>query len=125
MSSSLFKPGDDITPAARSGGRVTHHRLGLEELLEPFRAPLATIAGLAIAAERSLEINGRAVDVHHAGAEPSGHAARMVDRAAEDVTGQTVGSVVGDPDGFFLVLVRDHHEHRPEDFLAGDRHLVV
>src|SRR5262245_56583478 len=112
-------------PAGRSRCRIAHYGLGLEELLEPFRAPFAAVAGLAVAAEWSSEVNGGAVDVHHASAKPSGHAARMLDAAAEHVTGQTVGCVVRDLDGFFFILVRDHHEHGTEDLFAGDGHAVV
>ena len=43
---------------AESGRGVAEDRLGLEELLDAERAPLATVAGLLVAAERGVESAG-------------------------------------------------------------------
>ena len=47
---------------------VAHYGLDFEELLEPVLTPLATVARLLVAAERSPVIDGRAVQMHVAGA---------------------------------------------------------
>jgi hypothetical protein len=41
-----------------------------------------------------------------------------------DVAGQAEIGIVGDLDGFIDVVVADDHEHRPEDLLAGNDHVV-
>ncbi len=47
---------------------VAHYGLDFEELLESVLTPLATVARLLVAAERSPVIDGRAVQMHVAGA---------------------------------------------------------
>src|SRR3546814_3931821 len=42
-----------------------------------------------------------------------------------DVTGEAEVGVVGDRDRIVDVVVADDHQHRPEDFLARDPHLVA
>src|SRR3546814_20755881 len=42
-----------------------------------------------------------------------------------DVTGEAEVGVVGDRDRIVDVVVADDHQHRPEDFLERDPHLVA
>ena len=44
---------------------------------------------------------------------PRGHAAR-----------QTIAAVIGNADRVFVVLEGDHHQHRAEDFLLGNAHVI-
>src|SRR5476651_2769899 len=60
-----------------------------------------------------------------AGAEARRHAARVIEIAGRDIARQAVRCVVGDGDRLFLCLVRQDREHRPEDLLARDRHVVL
>src|SRR5580700_12078081 len=75
---------------------IPHHRLGLEELLQPLRAPLAAVARLAVAAERRREIDLGTIEVDHARAKTRRDATRVLDGAGEDVARQAVVRVVGD-----------------------------
>ena len=67
----------------------------------------------------------RAVHADLAGADPRRDAARALEVARRHVAGEAVGRVVGDPDRVLLVLVGQDREHRPEDLLARDRHVVA
>src|SRR3990172_767708 len=65
------------------------------------------------------------VDAHRAGADAFGNLERTgyvptVDRATEPV-----GRVVGDAYGIVGVLVGQDRQHRPEDLLSGDAHVVA
>ncbi len=60
-------------PGVEPSGVVAHDGLGLEVLLEAERAPLAAVAGLAVAPERGVEVGAGPVEVHVAGADARGH----------------------------------------------------
>src|SRR5262249_15977353 len=101
------------------------HGLRLEELLEAELAPLAAVARLLVAAERRAEIGLGAVHADLSGADPRRDAARALEVARRDIARESVGGVVCDPDRVLIVLVGQDREHRPEDLLARDRHVVA
>src|SRR5262245_60006954 len=101
------------------------HGLQLEELFEAGLAPLATVARLLVAAEAGGEVRTRAVDVHVAGADLLRHLTGALGIARRDVSGESVQRVVGDLDRLRIALVGQDGEDRPEDLLAGDRHVVA
>src|ERR1700704_2926405 len=100
------------------------HRFHLEIFLEAVLAPLAAVAGLLVAAERRGAVVRHALQVDVAGADLAGHAARAFHRIAGDVTGETIGRVVGDLHRFGFILGTEDREHGSEDFLPRNRHVV-
>src|SRR5438105_7611549 len=98
--------------------------LHFEIFLETVLAPFAAVAGLLVAAERRSAVIRHALQVDVAGAELAGDLAGAVDAAGRDVAGKTVRRVVGDLDGVGFVLGADDGQHRSEDFLLRDRHVV-
>src|SRR3954451_5882170 len=99
-------------------------RLHAEVLLDGQVAELAPVARLLEAAERRQRIEGPAVDLDLAGADAPGDALGVLGVAGPDAAGQPVDRVVGDLDRFVLGVVGDDRQHRPEDLLLGDRHVV-
>jgi len=96
-------------------------RLGLEELLEPRLAHLPADAGLLEPAEGHVGTEpGAAVDADGAGPDPARDREGTVAVAAEHRARQAVDRVVGDPHRVVVAVVRDDHQHRPEDLLLGD-----
>src|SRR5262249_11848326 len=100
-------------------------RLELEELAEARFAPLAAVAGLLVAAERAAEVGLGAVHVDVPRADLPGDLPGAVDVRGRDVAREAVERVVRDLDRLVLVLVGDDGEHRSEDLLAGDGHVVA
>ena len=100
-----------------------HHRLDLEEVLEPEPAPLAAVAGLLVAAEGRAAVGRRAVEVHHAGAHAAGHAPRPLQVGRLHVAGEAEVRGVGQLDRVLLVAERRDAEHGTEDLLAEDAHV--
>ena len=78
-----------------------------------------------IAAERAAAGAAGAIGLDHAGAQLPGDAlsARVV--AALHVIGQAIAGVVGDFDRLVLALERDDRQHRAENLLTRDAHVVV
>src|SRR6185436_11968752 len=99
--------------------------LGLEELLDSLATPLTAVTRLLVAAERRVDVGRRTVEVNHARAQAPRDAPRVLDVAGVNVAREAVHRIVRDPHRFFLVAIRNHHQHRSEDFLARDRHGVV
>src|ERR1700681_3195342 len=81
-------------------GVVAGDRLDLEIFLEAVLAPFAAVAGLLVAAERRGAVVRDALQVDVAGADLAADAARAFHGVTGDVTGQTIGRVVGDLHGF-------------------------
>src|SRR5215470_18176003 len=89
-------------------------------------AVLAADAARRVAAKRHVgAVRCAAVDADEAGAQPAGDRQRALQRTRHDVAGEPVGAGVRDPDRVRFVLERDDGEHRTEDLLLGDRHVVV
>src|SRR3954467_3437916 len=105
-------------------GVVAGDRLHLEIFFQAVFAPLAAVAGLLVAAERRGAVVRNALPIDVAGADLPAYATRAFNAVRGDVTGQTVRRVVGDLDRFGFVLGAKDREHRPEDFLARDGHVV-
>ena len=96
-------------------------RLDLEVLLEPGAAVLAADSALLVAAERDLGARvDAAVDDHRAGADLAGDGLRTLAVARVHRARQPVDAVVGHAHRVVVVLVRQRHEHRPEDLVAHD-----
>src|SRR5882757_2743300 len=99
-------------------------RLHLEIFFQAVLAPFAAIAGLLVAAERRGAVVGHALQVDVAGADLAADFSRTLDGTSRDVTGETIGRVVGDLHRVRFVLGAKDGQHRPKDFLARDRHVV-
>src|SRR5207248_732660 len=89
------------------------------------KADLAAQAGGLVAAERRVGHRHEAVDADGASAQSVGDAVGALDVVGLDAGAQAVVGVVGDADRLFLVLDGDGRQHRAEDLVLGDRHLVV
>src|SRR3954452_18950027 len=81
------------------------------------------MAGLAVAAEGGMGVEGAAVDLDLAGADAPGDGDRAVGVGRPDAAGEAVGGRVGDPDRVVLALVGLDRQDRAEDLLLADRHL--
>src|SRR4051794_27096192 len=97
--------------------------LDLQELLDCVAAVLTSVARLLVAAERGERVEGAAIDLDLAGADPLRHTDRPVLVRRPDAAGEAVVGVVGDPNCVVLALVGLDRQHRAEDLLLGDRHL--
>ena len=89
-------------------------------------AVLAAEAAALVAAERR-HVADRAigVDPHRAGRERSLTFDSAAHVAGPHAGGEAVARVVGDRDRLLLVLERDDRQHRAEDLLLRDAHVVV
>src|SRR5256885_5590099 len=112
-------------PEDPPSGAPAGHGLDLHEFLEAEAAPFAAVARLLVAAERRGPLVGCTVDVDVAGPHAPGNAACPLHVARGNVPRQPVGGVVGHADGIVLALVADDRQHRPEDLLARNRHVVA
>ena len=63
--------------------------------------------------------------MHHAGADLARHVAGLIDVARRDVARKAIGGVVGDRDGLLFAVVGHDRQHRSENLLARDRHVVA
>src|ERR1700687_3215569 len=101
-------------------------RLDLGELVEGVQRLVAANARLLITAERRGDVAAVVgVDPHRAGAQSLGELEGLVDVRGEDRRSESVDRVVGDAQRLLGVLHGDDREHRAEDLLLGDLHLVV
>src|SRR5829696_10130110 len=103
-----------------AAGRAGHLRLQLqrlrhEELLEAVATELAAVTGLLVAAERGERVEGAAVDLDLACADPGRDALRALLVRRPYAAGQAVDRVVRDPDRILLAVVRHDREHGAED----------
>src|SRR3954452_72414 len=99
--------------------------LDLGVLLEALDAVLAPDATGLVPAERGVgAVGDAAVDAHGSGAQLSTDGQRPLLRARGHVAAETVLVVVGQAHRFVVAVEGDHDEHRSEDLLTGDRHVV-
>src|SRR5688572_22828933 len=99
--------------------------LGLGEDLQALDAALPADPGALVATEGGVgAVPLATVDGEGAGADPAGYGPGPVQVTGGDRPGQPVVGVVGDAHGVVVVLERDHHQHRAEDLLTGDGHVV-
>ncbi len=87
------------------------------------RAPLAAIPRFLVATEGRVHVVA-AVDRNPARADAPREFLGDFDVFARDVAGKTVFGVVGDGDGFVVILISEDTKHRAEDFLTRDGHIV-
>src|SRR4051812_13018576 len=100
--------------------------LGLLIVVQHHLVVLAPDARLLVAAERRMRrIGVIAVRPDPAGLDAAAHAEGGVHVARPHARAQPVERVVGDRQRLFLVLERRHRNHRAEDLLLEDAHLVV
>src|SRR5438105_14402870 len=88
--------------------------LHFEIFFQTVLAPFAAVAGLLVAAERRGAVVRHALQVDVAGADLPADPARAFHAVAGDVTGKTIGRVVGNLDRLGFVLGTEDREHRPE-----------
>src|SRR5205809_3393668 len=106
-------------------GEPDEDGLELGEGLDRAEAALAPQPRLLVAAEGRVGHDRVVVYADGAGPQRLRHAERPFDVGGEDAGAEAIRRVVGDADRFVLVGERDGRQHRPEDLLAGDLHLVV
>src|ERR1700683_1434465 len=100
--------------------------LGLLIMVQHHLVGLAADARLLIAAKRRVgRIGMVAVGPHPTRLDGAAEAVAAVGVAAPDSGAEAVEGVVGDRQGFGLVLEGSHRHHRPEDLLLKHAHLVV
>src|SRR5215471_938014 len=104
-------PGAVMSEGRRLSLLSAGDRLHLKEVLHAVLAPLATVAGLLVAAERGGALVRNAVEVDHDGTDLPADALGAFDRAGGDVAGEAVGRVVGNLDRFGLVLSAEDGNH--------------
>src|SRR5439155_679987 len=99
----------------------------LELAVRPERPLAADTAdtGELVAAERGVGVERAAVDLHRPGPHGARDAQPAGGVAGPDVAVEPVVGVVGERDRLGLVAERDRGDHRPEDLLARDRHVVA
>ena len=68
---------------------------------------------------------GKSIHQHATGNNLLRHASRAVHIAAQHHRAQAVVGVVGNGDSLRLVTIGDRAQHRAENLITGDRHLVV
>src|SRR5690606_2485020 len=110
------------TPPRRSAADQNGLLFGV--LDQPAGTPFAPVAGLLVAAEGCREAERRAVDLDLTGAQLAGDTHLGLAVFGPDAAGEAELSVVGEADGLILVTVFDQADHRAEDLLAGDGHVV-
>src|SRR2546422_5329257 len=86
---------------------------------------VAADAGALVAAEGRVGVELAAVHLHRPGAERARHPQRALGVARPQVAVEAVVGVVGERDRLRLVAKRDGADHRAEDLLARDDHVVA
>src|SRR5258705_2058723 len=134
--SSAWKCLSDLFDAAlRSGGWSTcirqwrqvagaNRRLQLDVRAEALRGELASDARLFETTERAGDVDVVHVDAEGAGTNRFGDLQAVGGVGGPDRSGQAVLAVVGDTNRVALVAILQHGQHRTEDLLLGDAHLV-
>src|SRR5260370_26324192 len=77
------------------------------------------------ATKRAVETDMLGYDHEEARADAAGDANAPLRFARPHTSPQPVGRIVGQPHRLVLVLVRNHDQHRAENLLLSDTHLVV
>src|SRR5215472_12634437 len=100
---------------------IDENLLGFEILFEAPRAKFAAKAGLFVAAPGRFDVRRlHVIDPNDAGAERFYDAESFVDVAGPDGSGEAVGRVIGDANGFRFAVERNDGSDGPEDFFASD-----
>src|SRR6476646_498519 len=99
--------------------------LGLQVLAQGLQPQVVAGAALLVSAERRLRrVDPVLVDPDRPGLQPMRHAVCAPDVARPDPGRQPVAHVVRDPHRLVLTVERHDHDHRPEDLLLRDPHVV-
>src|SRR5256885_12668096 len=86
---------------------------------------VAADTGALVAAEGCVGVERAAVHLHRPGAERARHPQRALGVACPQVAVEAVVRVVGERDRLGLVAKRDGADHRAEDLLARDHHVIA
>src|SRR2546426_6395212 len=86
---------------------------------------VAADTGALVAAEGCVGVERAAVHLHRPGAERARHPQRALGVARPHVAVEAVVGIVGERDRLGLVAKRDGADHRAEDLLARDDHVVA
>src|ERR1700674_390768 len=101
-------------------------RLDFGVLLQYFVAHFAAPAGLLVSAEGQGSVeNVVAVNPHRTGAELGSETMRLLDIARPNSRGQAVNRIVGLRNQFPGIAERNGRNHRSEDLLPHDLHVLV
>src|SRR5205814_394430 len=115
----------DVADALDPHSYLQPHALHLRVEVDRVAAELAPVAALLVAAEGRARIEHIvAVDPHRARADGARHPVRLAHVARPHPGGEAVGGVVALQHGVVLVLERDDGDHRAEDLLPRDLHVV-
>src|SRR5688572_1626963 len=119
------RPGPPTEPANRVSADVDEDVLRLRVEVERAHAELPADAGHLVPAEGRLGMD-RAVGVHadHAGLQRLRGPQRFADVAAPDRAAEAVRRRVGELERLLFGVERDDRDHRTEDLLLGDPHVV-
>src|SRR5437016_10600590 len=113
-------------PVGRAPSYLEPDALHLRVEVERVAAELASVAALLVAAEGRARVEHVvAVDPHRPRAQRARHAVRLAHVARPDPGGEAVGGVVALQHRVVLVFERDDGDHRAEDLLARDLHVVA
>src|SRR5262245_11794801 len=115
-------------PETKSRGRLDPqpHALHLRVQVERVATELTAVAALLVAAERRGGVEHVvAVDPHGTGPDGARHPVRLAHVARPDAGREAVERVVALQDRVVLVLEGDDRDHRAEDLLARDAHVVA
>src|ERR1700722_18333789 len=104
--------------------RSTQYRTRFEERVQSEYAIFAPDPRLLETAKWGQRLMRCAIDDNASSLQLSGHPLRMIYVGREHVGLQPVAGVIGNRDSFGLVAIGDDTEHRPEDLLARNPHLV-
>ena len=86
-------------------------------------APFPAVAGLAVATEWCREVWPRTIDLNLTGTNAVGHFAGFIFSALH-IACQAIDCVIGHFDSVIHILIWDHDEHWPEDFLTRNGHVI-
>src|SRR5665213_3585276 len=118
-------PSDAPSSAAKLSRLVADDRLDLKELVEAPFAVFAAIARQLVAAERRRGVHRGIVQMHAAGAHPRCHLTGMAEIGRLHIGREAVHRLVRHPDRVGLVAIGQDRQHRAEDFLLRDTHVVA
>src|SRR5260370_15388726 len=117
-------PATETAFAVPPNRRSTQYRTRFEERIQAECAEFAPDARLLEAAEWGERFMRRGIDNDASGLQLAGHPLRVIDVGREYTGLQPVASVIGDRDRFGFVAIGDDAQHRPENLLSRNPHLV-
>ena len=82
-------------------------------------------ARLLIAAKRASGAREGTIDANHASPQFARNPVGLGSVGGLDIGRQTIGRIIGDLDGVFFAVKRDHDNDGAKDFFARDAHIIV